>query len=85
MQLKKNRLGVLQEEQKMIYVKKIIGFFHDQRDEEIGVIAAQEVLEFFLALVGDDVYARAIKDVQKITKGKLDDLVLELELLAHDV
>ncbi len=79
MQTQTNRFGYLDDTQKMEYVKKIIGYFHDQREEEIGIIAAQDMLDFFLFLIGDDVYKKAVKDCKKIVEQKYIDTTIELD------
>lgn len=40
-------LSLIPKEQEQRCLDAIIGFFQHERDEEIGVIAAQEVLDFF--------------------------------------
>lgn len=63
------------------YIQDIISFFQDERGEEIGVIAAGNILDFVLELVGDEIYNRAITDAKKIIKEKLLDVEVELDFL----
>ncbi|HBI25269.1 MAG: hypothetical protein UT41_C0003G0037 [Candidatus Wolfebacteria bacterium GW2011_GWC2_39_22] len=64
-------------------LKAITAFFQDERDEEIGIIAAGEILDFFLQTIGDDVYKKAVGDVKKLLKERMDDLDIELDLLTE--
>lgn len=63
----------------MQYIQKIIGFFRDVRAEEIGVIAAEEILDFCLETIGDDLYKKAVADCKKIVKTKVEDIEFELD------
>ncbi|EKD24007.1 MAG: hypothetical protein ACD_81C00131G0010 [uncultured bacterium] len=71
------------EEKRMDALKAITAFFQDERDEEIGIIAAGEILDFFLQTIGDDVYKKAVGDVKKLLKERMDDLDIELDLLTE--
>ena len=71
----------ISEESREKYTKEIINFFQTERSEEIGVIAAGELLDFFLREVGKDIYNGAIEDSRKLFKEQLDDLNYKLDLL----
>jgi uncharacterized protein (DUF2164 family) len=43
---------------------------------------AQEVLDFFLQIMGEEIYKKAIKDCKKLLKERLEDLEVELEILS---
>jgi len=81
MSKKKNKLDFESEELKAKYIKEIIGFFQNERNEEIGFIAAEKVLDFFLQTMGEEIYKKAIKDCKKLLKEKIDDLEVELDIL----
>ncbi len=63
------------------YVNGIISFFQNERDEVIGIIAAEQVLDFFLNEIGDEIYKKALRDAKKIVKEKLEGLEVELDIL----
>lgn len=71
----------ISEESREKYVKEIISFFQNERSEEIGVIAAGELLDLFLREVGKDIYNGAIEDSRKLSKEQLEDLNYKLDLL----
>jgi uncharacterized protein (DUF2164 family) len=78
---KNNRFDFESDELKMKYLKDIIGFFQDVRKEEIGFLAAEEILDFFTQTMGEEIYRKAIKDCQKMLRERVQDLDIELELL----
>lgn len=81
MTIKKNKFN-LSDEIKAEHINKIIAFFHDERNEEIGIVAAGKILDFFLDNIGEDVYNKAIKDLEKIIKEKNDDMETEISILS---
>jgi uncharacterized protein (DUF2164 family) len=74
-------LGGLTEEARDRCIKEVISYFHDERNEEIGVIAAGNVLDFFLQSVGPDIYNKAIDDAKKSFQKQLEGLDFEIDLL----
>jgi len=46
----KRKWDLISKEQREESIKKIIDFFQTERDEEIGMIAADEILNHFLQL-----------------------------------
>ena len=82
-QKRNQKFDVVSEEKRMEALKNIIAFFQDERGEEIGLIAAGEILDFFLQTIGDDVYKKAVGDVKKLLKERMDDLDIELDLLTE--
>lgn len=77
----KKEFDYLSDEKRNDAIKGVIAFFQDERGEEIGIIAAGELLDFFLQTVGEDVYSKAIYDVKKLARERLEDLATELDLL----
>lgn len=77
---KKNKFDLTPEAREK-YINEIIGFFQTERGEEIGIIAAGNVLDFVLELVGTEIYRKGISDSKNLIKQKLLDLDLELSSL----
>lgn len=71
----------LPEEKRQEYLKKIASFFLDERGEEIGVIAAGKVLDFFIEEMGKEFYKKGALDAKKLLKEKLEDWEVEVDLL----
>lgn len=81
-QKKKNRFDFESEEKRQKYLKEIIGFFQTERNEEIGVIAAEQVLDFFLETMGEEIYKKALQDAKKLLRERFEDLEVELDILS---
>ncbi len=62
-------------------IAAIIAFFQDERNEEIGVIAAEEVLDFFLAELGPEVHNQAIETAKREWHRLAEDGEIALEVL----
>ncbi len=82
MPAKKNKFEFESEEKKAKYLNEIIAFFHKERDEEIGLIAAERILDFFLETMGEEIYKKAIKDCKKLLNERMEDLDIELDILS---
>lgn len=80
---KQGKFDFISEEKRNEYLKEIINFFQNERDEKIGFVAAGELLDFFLQTIGDDVYKKAIKDTKKLLMERIEDLKIELDSLAE--
>jgi len=83
MSQRRQKFKFVPEEKRNDCIKTIISFFQDERDEEIGVVAAGQVLDFFLQTIGEEIYKKGIRDAKKLLKERLEDLDVELDLLAE--
>lgn len=77
-----NRIDFSSEEIRTKYIKEVIGFFQKERNELIGIIAAGEILDFFLNTAGEEVYKMAIGDAKKLLKERMEDLEINLDILS---
>jgi len=75
----------LPKEHKDVLTKHVQEFFLDERSEEIGIIAAESILDFMLKELGPVIYNQAISDARKLMKLKLDALEDELYSLEQPV
>jgi uncharacterized protein (DUF2164 family) len=55
----------------------IVRYFRENREEQIGNIAASGLLGFFLEEVAPSIYNKAITDVQKRMQTHVSDLDIE--------
>ena len=53
----------------------------DHRHSIIGMVAAGEVLDFFLQALAEDVYNKAISDTKGVVKKNFENLDVDLDLL----
>lgn len=77
----KRKWDLLSEEKRKSCIDEIITFFKHERDEEIGIIATEEILDFMLQITGEDIYNRGVTDSKETLKKRFEDLELDLDLL----
>ncbi|MCF6277056.1 MAG: DUF2164 domain-containing protein [Candidatus Magasanikbacteria bacterium] len=77
----KRRWDILSSEERKYFVRELITFFAEERDEEPGMIAGEEVLDFFLQNIGENIYNKGVEDSKDVLKNRFDDLEIDLELL----
>jgi len=64
----------LTDERRERMLRSIRKYFADTLDQELGDLAAERLLEFFVKELGAPVYNQAIQDARKFLLEKLDDL-----------
>jgi uncharacterized protein (DUF2164 family) len=69
----------LPEDQKDNVKNQLIRFFDKELDEEIGVIAAESILNFFLQQVGPTLYNQGVSDAKLALEKRMDDLNYDLD------
>ncbi len=74
-------LGALIEKDRDAIIKSIISFFQDERNEEIGVIAAGKVLDFFIDELAPKFYNKAIDETKDLIKKQLESIDFEFDIL----
>lgn len=79
----KRKFDVLSKEKKESLIKEVITYFKSERDEEIGVIAAEDILDFFLEALVPDVYNKGVSDAKALVKQGFDNLEIDLEVLLN--
>ncbi|GGG86668.1 DUF2164 domain-containing protein [Paenibacillus radicis (ex Gao et al. 2016)] len=75
----------LEREQKEALVERVQSFFELERDESIGTIAAEQLLDYMLAELGPYVYNQAITDARKTVTERLQSVEDELYALEQSV
>lgn len=71
----------LKAEEKKRLIEGIQDFFYEERNEEIGIIAAEKALDFFLSGVGKLIYNKALDESKIWFYRRLEDISLDYELL----
>lgn len=71
MQEEKQLLIQWTKEKKDQAIRDIQQFFYDERGEEIGIIAAENFLDFFAAQVGPHIYNQGVKDARNVVSDRL--------------
>lgn len=79
----KRKFDLLTKERKQALIKEIITFFKTKRDEEIGIIAAEEILDFFLEALAEDIFNKGIEKSKDVIKQNFENLEIDLDLLLN--
>ncbi len=79
--IKRNLLYFSSDNDRRRHIDAVITYFEQERDEEIGYIAAENLLDFFLEHAGKDVYRKGIEDARKHIITKHEDLIGELDII----
>ncbi len=64
----------LSKEQRKRAVQDIREYFASEKDEEMGNLAAEIMLDFIIEKIGPYIYNQAITDAQKYMSDKIDDM-----------
>ena len=64
----------LKKEQKDRLIKEVQGFFIDQRDEEIGDLQAEMLVDLLIEKAGAEIYNKALNDAWAWFRVRFDDL-----------
>ena len=64
----------LSKEERSLAIESIQRYFLDERDESIGILQGQLILDFILEKIGPSIYNLAISDMQKYLGQKADDM-----------
>ena len=69
----------LTDEEKSSVKEQLILFFENERDEKIGVIAAEKIINFFLQSVGGKLYNKGVNDAKKAMENRIEELKFDLD------
>ncbi|EOD01475.1 DUF2164 domain-containing protein [Caldisalinibacter kiritimatiensis] len=75
----------LSKHEKEMLISEIQKFFYEEHDKEIGIIAAEKVLDFFLENLGSVVYNKALDNAKIWFESKMEDIEFDYDLLYKDV
>jgi uncharacterized protein (DUF2164 family) len=71
----------LAEEKRKAAIEAIIRFFSTERDEQIGVIAAEDLLEMLLQNVASEIYNRGVEDARRAIKERMESVDIDIDAL----
>lgn len=71
----------LTREEKNKLINEIQDFFHEERNEEIGIIAAETVLEFFLENLGTFMYNKSLDEAKTWFCKRMEDIEVDYDIL----
>ncbi|HEY8391936.1 MAG TPA: DUF2164 domain-containing protein [Capillibacterium sp.] len=71
----------LSPEEKKHLVQEVQTFFYHEREENLGVIAAENILDFFLNNLGTVIYNKALDEARVWFSKKMEILENDFDLL----
>ncbi len=79
----RRKWDILSKERRSSLIREIITHFEKERGEEIGILAAEDILDFFQEALSKDIYNRAIEDAKMIIKQNAENLEIDIDLLKN--
>lgn len=71
----------LTREEKTALLKEIQYYFAEEKEEEIGIIAAENLLDFFIDHLGRKIYNKALDDARIWFGKRLEMVEVDFDLL----
>ncbi|MBF4692371.1 DUF2164 domain-containing protein [Fusibacter ferrireducens] len=71
----------LEKEERETLIAEIQTFFSTEREEELGTIAADMILDFFLETLGKVTYNKALSDSKYWFEKRLEEISYDYDLL----
>jgi uncharacterized protein (DUF2164 family) len=66
--------GLITKKEREQSINDIIGYFHSEKKETIGIIAAEDILDFFLQNIGKYVYNTGLERARAETQKLVEEL-----------
>lgn len=64
----------LTDEEKKQLLQEIIYYFETERDEKLGIIGSENILDFFMDSLGLIIYNKALDDAKKWFDKRMEDI-----------
>jgi len=81
MKNKNPKLSLLSEHQRSAATREIINFFSTEMDDEIGLIAAEDILDMFLDRIGNSLYNKGVEDAIHYAKEQHQRIAFDMEMI----
>lgn len=75
----------LSEDEKKRLCEEIAAFYLDERDEEIGILGQQQILDFFMSNLAPAIYNKALDDAKDWHRQQLDNMETDYYMLYKEV
>jgi len=62
-------------------IAEVIARVEEIRDNSVGLIAAQDIIDIVTENLGPEIYNEAIRDAKKLLEDRMNDIETELDLL----
>jgi uncharacterized protein (DUF2164 family) len=76
---------LISDEKRKESIDDIIHFFKNERDEEIGIIAAEKILDHFLKTVGIQIYNKSVEESIIFLKNRFESLEIDMRALLKKI
>lgn len=73
------------QEEKAALIKEIQNFFYEEKEESIGIIAAENLLDFFIENLGNKIYNKALDDAKVWFIKRMDIIEIDYDLLYQKI
>lgn len=82
MEKKNNPLNInLTNEEKKQLMEEIKYYFKTEREEDLGILASENILDFFLDNLGKYIYNKALDDTKKWYERRMEDIEADYYVL----
>lgn len=61
-------------EEKHQLIQEIVYYFESERDEKLGIIGSEKILDFFMDTLGVLIYNRALDDAKRWYDKRMEDV-----------
>jgi uncharacterized protein (DUF2164 family) len=86
MEKKPNSLNItLTSEEKKQIIDEIIYYFETERDEKLGIIASENIFDFFMDSLGKHIYNKALDDTKRWFNHRMEDIEADYYALYKQV
>lgn len=79
----RRKWDILPQSKRKSCVEEIITFFKENQNQQIGIITAENILDFFLQNVGTEIYNKGVEDSKDTLKKQFENLDIDLDLLMN--
>ena len=69
-----NRAVNLTNEEKNRLIQDLIYYFETERDEKLGIIVSEKILDFFIDTLGTAIYNKALDDAKLWFNKRMEDM-----------
>jgi len=73
--LKKKNVIVIDKQKKKVMIDSIKEYFYNEREEELGDLAAGMILDFFLEELAPEIYNKGVYDAYEYSLERIEDVL----------
>ncbi len=77
----KRKWDLLSKDRRQVALREISSYFKTEQDNDIGVIAAGEILDFFLQTIGPEIYNKAVDASKNVMRQNAENLEIDVDML----